>query len=234
METMPCACAADRHMQTQRGTRRNKENSMYAIAINGSPRKGGNTETLLRQTLAPLEKAGWETELVRVGGKPVRGCIACYKCFENKDGRCSVTTDLFNDLAEKIFRADAIIMGSPTYFADVSSEMKAVLDRTGLVSIANGHLLRGKIGAAVVAVRRGGGIHVFDSINHMFMMSQMIIPGSVYWNLGYGLHKGEVSGDAEGMGNMDHLGRTIDWLGRATAPVRGEYPVASGPGEGEA
>ncbi|MFV0421088.1 flavodoxin family protein [Oleidesulfovibrio sp.] len=206
---------------------------MYAIAINGSPRKGGNTESLLKAVLAPLEQAGWDTELVRVGGKPVRGCIACYKCFENKDMRCSINTDLFNELAEKIFRADAVIMGSPTYFTDVSAELKAVLDRTGLVAIANGFALRGKIGAAVVAVRRGGGIHVFDTINHMYQMSQMIVPGSVYWNLGYGLNKGEVANDAEGMGNMQHLGEAINWLGKAIAPVRDSYPAPKGPVEGD-
>lgn len=206
---------------------------MYAIAVNGSPRKGGNTETLLNTVLAPLAQAGWETEMVRVGGKPVRGCIACYKCFENKDMKCSIKTDLFNELAEKIFRADAIIMGSPTYFTDVSAELKAVLDRTGLVAIANGGALRGKIGAAVVAVRRGGGTHVFDTINHMYQMSQMVVPGSVYWNLGFGLNKGEVAGDAEGMGNMQHLGSVIDWLGKAIAPVRNSYPVPTGPTEGD-
>ncbi|EPR34281.1 NADPH-dependent FMN reductase [Alkalidesulfovibrio alkalitolerans DSM 16529] len=199
---------------------------MYAIAICGSPRKGGNTETLLRRVLAPLNAAGWETELVRVGGKPVRGCIACYKCFENKDMRCSVDTDMFNDVMAKMARAQAIVIGSPTYFTDVSAETKAVLDRSGLVAIANGYAFRGKIGAAVVAVRRGGGTHVYDTINHMYLMSQMIVPGSTYWNLGYGLNPGEVQDDAEALNNMRHLGETIAWLGAAVAPHLGSYPEA--------
>lgn len=197
---------------------------MYAVAINGSPRKGGNTETLLQAVLAPIQAAGWQTDYVRIGGKPVRGCLACYKCFENKDMRCIQTEDAVNDCLERIWRADAVILGSPTYFADMSSELKALVDRCGLVSIANGHLLKGKIGSAVVAVRRGGATHVFDSINHLFQMSRMIVPGSTYWNMGYGREKGEVQGDAEGLNNMRQLGETIAWLGKAVAPVRDQYP----------
>jgi multimeric flavodoxin WrbA len=125
---------------------------------------------------------------------------------------------------DKAFAADAILLGSPTYVAAVSAEAKAFLDRCGYVSIANGGLLRGKIGAAVVVARRGGATHVFDSINHMYLMSQMIVPGSAYWNLGYGRNRGEVSGDAEGLRNMRHLGRAIAWLGSAVQPHLAAYP----------
>ena len=197
---------------------------MKAVAINGSPRKGGNTEILLRKVLEPLAGAGWETELIQVGGKKIRGCTACYRCFGAKDGRCSVKTDVFNDCLEKMLSGQAIILGSPTYFTDVSAEMKALLDRTGLVAIANGGLLRGKIGAAVVAVRRGGGTHAFDTMNHMFLMSGAIIPGSTYWNLGFGLNKGEVADDEEGLRNMEDLGRTIAWLGKAMSAHMKSYP----------
>ena len=127
--------------------------------------------------------------------------------------------------------ADAIILGTPTYFTDVSAERKAVIDRSGLVAIANGMAFAGKIGAAVVAVRRGGGTHAYDSINHMYLMSGMIVPGSSYWNLGYGMNPGDVEGDAEGMRNMRHLGQAIDWLGKAVKPVMGEYPKMPVPGE---
>ena len=123
--------------------------------------------------------------------------------------------------------AHAIILGTPTYFTDVSAEMKALLDRAGLVSVANDGLLRGKIGAAVVAVRRGGGTHAFDTINHMFLMSGAIIPGSTYWNLGFGLEKGEVADDEEGLRNMEDLGRTIAWLGDAMSARMGSYPKAA-------
>lgn len=197
---------------------------MKAIAINGSPRKGGNTEILLQKVLAPLAQAGWETEIIQVGGKNIRGCMACNRCFETKDGRCIRKDDLFNDCMEKILAADAVILGSPTYFASVTAEMKALLDRTGFVAFANNGLLRGKIGAAVVAVRRGGGTGVFDIINHMFLMSGMIVPGSTYWNLGFGLDKGEVAGDEEAARNMTDLGRTIAWLGSVIKDHLPDFP----------
>ncbi len=188
---------------------------MKAVAINGSPRKGGNTEILLKQVLAALDGAGWETEFVQVGGKPIRGCQACYVCFDRKNAQCSQKDEFFNECFAKMATADAIILGSPTYFTDVSAEMKALLDRAGLVALANGGLFRGKIGAAVVAVRRGGGTHAFDTINHMFLMSGAIVPGSTYWNLGFGRDKGEVAKDDEAARNMADLGQTIAWLGEA-------------------
>jgi len=199
---------------------------MKAVAINGSPRKGGNTEILLRKVLEPLSAAGWDTEFIQLGGKKIRGCTACYRCFETKDARCAVTSDVFNEYYEKMLGAEAIILGSPTYFTDVSAEMKALLDRSGLVAVANDGLLRGKIGAAVVAVRRGGGTHAFDTINHMFLMCGAIIPGSTYWNLGFGLEKGDVKGDDEGLRNMADLGGTIAWLGNAMSAHMASYPGA--------
>lgn len=198
---------------------------MKAVAINGSPRPGGNTEVMLKKVLEPLEEAGWETEYLKIGGRPVRGCTACTKCFENKNMRCVIEKDGMNEFLEKMYQADAIILGSPTYFTDVTSEMKALLDRAGLVAVANGGALKGKIGAAVVAVRRGGGTHVFDSINHMFLMSSMIVPGSTYWNIGFGLGKEEVLGDEEGMNNMNHLGKTIAWLGKAIDSSQVSFPT---------
>lgn len=179
---------------------------------------------LLRHVLEPLERAGWETELVRVGGRKIRGCIACFKCFENKDRHCSVETDVFNEIMGKMLRADAMILGSPTYFTDVSAELKALLDRSGVVALANERAFAGKIGAAVVAVRRAGATHVFDTINHMFLMSQMIIPGSTYWNVGIGLEKGAVKSDEEGLNNMRNLGETIAWLGKVMKPHLGDFP----------
>jgi multimeric flavodoxin WrbA len=197
---------------------------MKAVAINGSPRKGGNTEILLKQALAPLAEAGWETEFIQLGGRPIRGCQACYSCFDKKNSRCSQNDELFNECFAKMIAADAIILGSPTYFTDVTAEMKALLDRAGLVAIANGGLLRGKIGAAVVAVRRGGGTHAYDTMNHMFLMSGAIVPGSTYWNLGFGLDKGDVTKDDEAARNMKDLGETIAWLGKAIHQHADERP----------
>ena len=197
---------------------------MKAIAINGSPRPGGNTEIMLKKVLEPLEGAGWSTEYRQIGGKPVRGCTACFKCVEKKNGRCVIESDVVNEYLELMYAADAIILGSPTYFADVTSELKALIDRAGFVALANGAAFSGKIGAAVVAVRRGGATHVFDTINHLFLISSMIVPGSLYWNLGVGLNKGEVLDDDEAMKNMSHLGQTIAWLGKAITSVSAASP----------
>ena len=200
---------------------------MKALAINGSPRKGGNTEILLRKVLAPLVEAGWETEFVQLGGVPIRGCQACRQCFKTKDSTCGQKDVFFSRCFAKMVAADAIILGSPTYFTDVTAEMKALLDRSGLCALANGGLFRGKIGAAVIAVRRGGGTHAFDTINHMFLMSGAIVPGSTYWNLGFGLDKGDVGEDDEASRNMNDLGQTIAWLGAAIHKLPRSRPAAA-------
>jgi len=197
-----------------------KEVTMKAVAFNGSPRPGGNTELLLRTVLGPIAAAGIATELVQVGGRSIRGCSACFRCTQTRDRRCAITGDMLNDCLAKMIEADAIILGSPTYFADMSSELKALIDRAGFVALANGGLFSRKIGAAVVAVRRGGATHVLDSIHHMFLMSRMIVPGSTYWNFGFGLDKGDAAKDQEGLANMRDLGETIAWLIKATAAAR--------------
>jgi multimeric flavodoxin WrbA len=198
---------------------------MFAIAINGSPRKNGNTRILLTEVLKPLQEKDWETELYQLGGQPIHGCTACGKCFENRDSKCIIQKDCFNELFAKIVKADAVIIGSPTYYSGMSSETKALIDRTGFVSRANKDLLRGKIGAAVAAVRRAGAVHVVEGIMRMYLISHMVIPGSAYWNLGVGRVEEEVRNDDEGIGNMRNLGETIALLGKAVAPYREEWPV---------
>ena len=198
---------------------------MKAIAINGSPRKDGNTSILLNKVLTPLKEAGWETELIQLGGNPVRGCMACGKCFETKDMTCVIKNDCINEIIQKMIEADAILIGSPTYFANVSTEVKALIDRAGYVTLANGKPLKGKIGAPVIAVRRAGALPAFDAINHLFHLSQMLMTGSSYWNLGIGRVPGEVEGDEEGLNNMENLAKTIDWLAKATKPFLDSYPV---------
>jgi len=198
---------------------------MYALAVNGSPRKKGNTELILHTVLEPLAAAGWETEYFQVGGKTIRGCQACGTCWKNKDNQCIYKDDVFNEVMAKMLRADAIILGSPTYFADVTAEMKALIDRSGFVAMGNDRAFAGKIGAAVVAVRRGGAVHVFDTMNHLFFISQMIVPGSTYWNMVHGLNEGDAANDQEGMANMKQLGSAIAWLGKAIAPHKNSYPA---------
>lgn len=185
---------------------------MKVVAFNGSPRKDGNTAYLISRVLSELEDAGIETEFVQLGGKKIQGCLACSKCFENRDLRCSNDTDFINVGIAKMIDADGIILGSPTYFTNVSTEMKALIDRAGLVSKANGDLLRRKAGAAVVAVRRAGSLPAFDAINHFFLITQMVVPGSNYWNMGIGLDKGDVAKDEEGLQTMKVLGRNMAWL----------------------
>jgi multimeric flavodoxin WrbA len=185
---------------------------MKVVAFNGSARKDGNTAILIRKVFAELEAEGIETELVQLAGKPIKGCIACAKCYKNKDKRCAVDNDVINECIEKMVEADGIILGSPTYFSDVSTEMKALIDRAGFVARANSDMFQRKPGAAVVAVRRAGALHVFDSINHFFLISQMIVPGSFYWNVGIGLNPGDVEQDSEGMETMQILGKNMAWL----------------------
>ncbi|WAC07943.1 MAG: flavodoxin family protein [Thermodesulfobacteriota bacterium] len=184
---------------------------MKVIAFNSSPRKEGNTNRLINIVFAELEKEGIETEKVWIGGGKIQGCISCRKCIDNKDKRCSVKKDKLNDYIKKMVEAEGIILGSPTYFGSVSAEMKMLIDRAGMVSKANGYLLRRKVGAAVIAARRGGASDTFNTINHFFFLNQMIVPGSIYWNFAFGLHAGEVEKDEEGIMTMKVLGENIAW-----------------------
>ncbi|MBM4024863.1 MAG: flavodoxin family protein [Planctomycetes bacterium] len=185
---------------------------MKVVAFNGSARQDGNTAILVRRVFAELEKEGIETELVQLAGQPIHGCTACGQCFKNKNQRCALDDDVANACIEKMRAADGIILASPTYFADVSTEIKALIDRAGFVARGNGDMFQRKVGAAVIAVRRAGSIHAFDTLNHFFLISQMIIPGSIYWNMGFGLAKGEVEQDEEGLRIMQVLGRNMAWL----------------------
>ena len=185
---------------------------MKVIAINGSARKEGNTTSLINMVFKELNEEGIDTEIVKLSGKNIKNCLACMKCFENKDRKCVIKSDILNEIIEKMASADAIILGSPTYFANVTPEIKALIDRAGLVGIANDHLFARKVGAAVVAVRRAGSTNTFDAINKFFFINQMIVPGSSYWNMGIGLKPGDVNNDEEGILTMKNLGQNMAWL----------------------
>lgn len=185
---------------------------MKVVAFNGSARKEGNTSILLNMVLDELKNEGIETENIPLAEQAMQGCIACYQCFDNKDKRCAVDTDIVNNCIEKMLEADGIVLGSPTYFADVSARMKALIERSGMVARANGHMFRRKVGAGIVAVRRAGSIHAFSSINYFFLIGQMIIPGSSYWNMAIGRDPGEVRDDSEGVQTMKTLGQNMAWL----------------------
>jgi len=182
------------------------------LAINGSARKGGNTAILLRYVLKELEMEGIETELVELSGMKIHGCLSCRQCQARRDGMCAQSDDMGNVLIRKMAQADGILFGSPTYVADVSPEIKALMDRACQVGRANDGIFRHKVGAAVVSVRRAGAIHTFDSLNHFFLINEMIIPGSSYWNIGIGREIGDVEQDEEGIATMKTLGKNMAWL----------------------
>ncbi len=185
---------------------------MKVIGINGSARKNGNTAILIKKVFSILEQENITCELIQLAGEHINGCNACDQCYKVKNNTCIQTDDIVNQCIQKMKDADAIILGSPTYFSNISAEMKALIDRAGRVGRANDNLFKHKIGAAIIAVRRAGGIHAFNAINHFFLIEEMIIPGSTYWNVGIGKDKGDVQDDVEGLENMKNLGENIAWL----------------------
>jgi multimeric flavodoxin WrbA len=189
---------------------------LKVIGFNGSPRKDGNTSLLVKEVLSVLSENGIKTELIQLGGRNVNGCVACMKCKKKKDGFCHKENDFLNECIRKMIKADGIIIGSPVYFSDLTPEVKALIDVAGYAGRAAGNIFRRKVGAAVVAVRRAGAIHTFDSINHFFLINEMIVPGSSYWNIGIGREKGDVINDEEGMKTMRTLGENMAWLLKRT------------------
>ena len=185
---------------------------MKVIAFNASAREDGNTAILIKQVFKELESLNIKTELIQLSAKKISGCIGCGQCFITKNNKCALTDDLVNEYIAKMIQADGIIIGSPTYFADCTAGAKALIERAGMVSRANNNLFKRKVGAAVVAVRRAGAIHAFDSINHFFTIGEMIIVGASYWNMGIGRETGEVANDQEGLDTMRVLGKNMAWL----------------------
>lgn len=183
---------------------------MKVVAFNGSPRHNGNTAQSIRIVFEELEKEGIETEFVQLGGRKVFGCLACGKCWETKNNRCIRQDDEMNVFIQKMQEADGIIIGSPTYFSNVSTEVKALIDRAGFVAKANGgDLLRGKVGASVISVRRAGSTFVYSAINFFFGIAEMVIPSSSYWNMTLSLEPGDVQKDAEGIDTFKTLGKNM-------------------------
>ncbi|HPC74290.1 MAG TPA: flavodoxin family protein [Syntrophales bacterium] len=185
---------------------------MKVVAFNASARKDGNTAVLLNTVLDELNREGIEGELIQMAGHNLQGCVACYKCFKAKDGRCSNDKDRLNEYITRMREADGVLLGSPTYFSDVTSNMRALIERCGFVGRANDYMLKRKVGSSVVAVRRAGAIPAFNSMNLFLHYMQMIMPGSSYWNIGIGRDPGEVLKDAEGIQTMKTLGENMAWL----------------------
>lgn len=190
---------------------------MKVVAFNGSPRKDGNTTLLVREVFQNLPQPGFATELVQLADIKIKACRACYRCFENKNQHCTIEDDELNACIDKMLSAEGIILASPTYIGDVTSMMKALIDRAGMVSRANANMFRRKLGAAVAVASWGGAIHTFDSINHFFLIGEMIVVGSSNWNLGFGREKGQVLQDQKALETMRTLGHNMAWLLKKTA-----------------
>lgn len=181
---------------------------MKVLLINGSGNAKGCTYTALQEVSTTLEKNGIETEIYQIGKKPIQGCIACFSCM--KTGKC-VFKDSVNEVAEKIKEADALIVGSPVYYASPSGQLVSFLDRLFLSSEKN-ESFNGKLAAAVVSSRRSGCASTFDVINKYFLMSNMHVVGSQYWNQVHGFTPDDVKKDLEGLQTMRTLGENMAWL----------------------
>ena len=185
---------------------------MKVVAFNGSPNKEGNTWHAIRIVAAELEKEGIETEVVHVGNKIVRGCTACGQCMKNKNEQCVLSGDEVNEWIQIMKSADGIILGSPVHYSAIGGTMKSFLDRAFYVTSINKGMLRHKVGASVVAVRRSGGLPAFEQLNNYLCYSEMLIPTSNYWNVIHGTKPGEALKDEEGVQIMRVLGRNMAWL----------------------
>lgn len=185
---------------------------MKVVAFNGSPKKEGNTYHGIKLVTDELEKAGIETEIIHVGNKKIRGCIACNGCVKNKNEKCVLPGDDVNEWIQKMKEADGIIIGSPVYYSAIAGTMKSFLDRAFYVTGVNDYMLRHKVGASVVAVRRSGGVPTFNQLNNYINYSEMVMATSNYWNVIHGTNPGEALQDEEGVQIMKVLGKNMAWI----------------------
>jgi multimeric flavodoxin WrbA len=190
---------------------------MKVLGISGSPRRKGNTAILIQTALDILAEEGLETEFLSVADHPVKPCTACRGCFALDEPRCIQKDPAFDGIIEKFAAADGILIGSPVYFGSATPQIMALLDRVGYVARRHPKLLRRKAGAAIVVARRAGQNFTFAQLNYFFLISEMIVPGSTYWNVAFGKEVGEVEGDTEGMDTIKTLARNMAWLIKKTA-----------------
>ncbi|GHS94226.1 flavodoxin family protein [Synergistales bacterium] len=183
--------------------------SISVVAFNGSPRENGNTSLMIRAVFSALEAEGISVKEIRVGGSLVHGCAACGQCHAKQLGHCVFIDDPMNEWIGAAKAADGIILASPTYFANVTTEMKALIDRLGFSAMG---ALKRKVGAPIVVARRGGAMQAYNALLTFFGITQMVVPGSSYWNMGYGLQPGDVEGDEEAHDTMKNLGANMAWL----------------------
>ncbi|NRT86574.1 flavodoxin family protein [Clostridium beijerinckii] len=185
---------------------------MKVVAFNGSPKKNGNTYEAIKAVAEELKKENIDVEIVHVGNKVIRGCMACGGCARNMNEKCVMQNDEVNEWIQKMKEADGIILGSPVHYSAIAGTMKSFLDRAFYVTSVNNGMLRHKVGASVVAVRRSGGVPTFTQLNNYLNYSEMLMPTSNYWNVVHGTAPGEAVQDEEGMQIMRVLGKNMAWL----------------------
>lgn len=186
---------------------------MRALAICGSPRKGGNTETLLRRCLDTVARGGIEVDLQLLADQEVKPCTACGKCGIEKDGTCAgVADDAFAALFARMLAADIIVVGTPVYFGSATPNLMALLDRAGYVARANGNLLSRKIGGPIAVARRAGQNFTLAQLHFWYLINDMVVPGSSYWTMSIGRQPGEVENDREGLASIDRFAENLVWL----------------------
>lgn len=207
---------------------------MRVLGIAGSPRREGNTEILMKTALGVLEDEGLQTEFLSLADRPIKPCVACRGCFASDTIRCVQEDPAFEGILDKFAQADGILVGSPVYFGSATPQIMALLDRVGYVSRKHPQLLRRKAGAAIVVARRAGQNFTFAQLNYFFLISEMIVPGSTYWNVAFGREKGEVENDTEGMETVKNLARNMAWLMKRLAGTSNDdVPQAAGENEGK-
>ena len=182
---------------------------MKVIAINGSPRKNGNTSQALKIMADELEEQGIEVEIIQIGHLNIHGCLGCGYCRTSADNQCVFKDDIVNDVAKKMREADGFILASPTYYAGIAGTMKAFLDR---VFYTSSKYFKYKVATSISVVRRAGGVDVVHQLNNYLNLAQTVMPPSQYWTIAYGLAKGEVIQDKEGIQTIRKNARSMAWL----------------------
>ena len=185
---------------------------MKVLGISGSPRKEGNTEIVVKTALATLADEGFQTDFLSLAGRRIKGCTGCLGCSKVDQPRCVQEDPAFEGIVDKFREADGIIIASPVYFGSATPETMAMLDRVGYVSRRHGNFLRRKVGAAIAVARRAGQNFTFAQLNYFFLLSEMIVPGSTYWNVAFGHDKGQVTDDTEGIATIKNLAANMSWL----------------------
>jgi multimeric flavodoxin WrbA len=185
---------------------------MKVLGVSGSPRSGGNTDILVKLALEIFQEKGFETDFLSLADRPIKPCMACRGCATADGIRCVQEDPAFEGLVERFQAADGILVGSPVYFGSATPQTMALLDRVGYVARCKENFLRRKVGAAIAVARRAGQNFTFAQLNYFFLINEMIVPGSTYWNVAFGLQKGHVQEDAEGLSTVRNLAANMAWL----------------------